>query len=242
MKFGDYLRSKREEAGWTQPEAAARADIEQSYLSKLETGRSVPSDEVYARLVKAYEIDTAELVNQLDAPEMDRLREIQSVRSHALAQSRRTVNLARGWLMAGVAALVAGGASIGVAVTAEHDEYTEYQYLSRGVLDPEENLRAFDIVDWRGSERPVSGERDPEYDAYLERQREMLTRLDEERRVVQESRGDAFVENLPEGRRYFEQIDQRIRSVPSPLRLFLIPGFALILGALGCFFVGFRWK
>ncbi|MBO6796341.1 helix-turn-helix transcriptional regulator [Maricaulis sp.] len=51
MKFGDYLRQCREAKGWTQPEAARHADIEQSYLSKLETGRSYPSEDVYSRLV-----------------------------------------------------------------------------------------------------------------------------------------------------------------------------------------------
>jgi transcriptional regulator with XRE-family HTH domain len=54
MKFGDYLRQKREARGWTQPEAANKAGIEQSYLSKLETGKSYPSEDAYARLVAAY--------------------------------------------------------------------------------------------------------------------------------------------------------------------------------------------
>lgn len=36
MKFGDYLKQKRAERGWTQPEAASHVKIEQSYLSKLE--------------------------------------------------------------------------------------------------------------------------------------------------------------------------------------------------------------
>ena len=53
MKFGDYLRQARETRQWTQPEAAARAGIEQSYLSTLETGKSYPSEEVFGRLVEA---------------------------------------------------------------------------------------------------------------------------------------------------------------------------------------------
>ncbi|MGE0743387.1 MAG: helix-turn-helix domain-containing protein, partial [Hyphomonadaceae bacterium] len=38
MKFGEDLKNRRTELGWTQPDAAAKASIEQSYLSKLETG------------------------------------------------------------------------------------------------------------------------------------------------------------------------------------------------------------
>jgi len=64
MKFGDYLRQKREDRGWTQPEAAAKARIEQSYLSKLETGRSYPSDDVFERLVEEVAEATAEAENR----------------------------------------------------------------------------------------------------------------------------------------------------------------------------------
>lgn len=43
MKFGEYLKNQRTELGWTQPDAAAKAGIEQSYLSKLEpASRSRP--------------------------------------------------------------------------------------------------------------------------------------------------------------------------------------------------------
>ena len=36
MKFGEYLKSQRDARGWTQPMAAEKIGIEQSYLSKLE--------------------------------------------------------------------------------------------------------------------------------------------------------------------------------------------------------------
>lgn len=50
MKFGVYLRSLREKAGWTQPEAAEKIEIEQSYLSKLETGKCFPSEDIFSKL------------------------------------------------------------------------------------------------------------------------------------------------------------------------------------------------
>ena len=58
MKFGEYLKNRRTELGWTQPDAASKAGIEQSYLSKLETGKSFPSEDVYQRLVGAFGLDT----------------------------------------------------------------------------------------------------------------------------------------------------------------------------------------
>ena len=76
MQFGDYLRQTREEKGWTQPDAAAKIGIEQSYLSKLETGKSYPSEDVFARLIEAYEINIAHLSETVASSELSKLREI----------------------------------------------------------------------------------------------------------------------------------------------------------------------
>lgn len=80
----------------------------------------------------------------------------------------------------------------------------------------------------------------PEFEAYQQRERERLTRLDEQRRVVLDPEGDATVDNLSENRLYFEQIDQRMRSTLTPFRVFLVPGVAMIQEIFGFFFVGFR--
>jgi transcriptional regulator with XRE-family HTH domain len=105
INFGDYLKSRRTELGWTQPEAAAKVRIEQSYLSKLENGRSIPSEEVYQRIAAAYGLDTEAMVVSLYPAELDRLREIEAVRKHLLTAAQNTGAARRGWLYAGLAAL-----------------------------------------------------------------------------------------------------------------------------------------
>jgi transcriptional regulator with XRE-family HTH domain len=99
MKFGDYLRQKREEKNWTQPEASAAAGIEQSYLSKLETGKSWPSEDVFARLASAYGIDVDDMVRHVASSELSRLREIAAVRSAILEiqNGQRLFARAAGW-------------------------------------------------------------------------------------------------------------------------------------------------
>ena len=103
MKFGDYLRARREDKGWTQPEAAAKADIEQSYLSKLETGKSFPSQDVFERLAAAYGFDAETLAQSVDADSLKALREVGQVRAAVISLQSRSVRLARSWLAAGVA-------------------------------------------------------------------------------------------------------------------------------------------
>jgi transcriptional regulator with XRE-family HTH domain len=70
MAFHENLRVLRLAKGMTQPQLAELAQIEQSYLSKLENGRSSPSDEVLKRLADALATPAEELLrNGDDAPD-----------------------------------------------------------------------------------------------------------------------------------------------------------------------------
>lgn len=66
MTLGEKLRSLRSTSGWTQPEFAQKLGIEQSYLSKLENDRSIPSVEIFDKLCTAYEVTPDEMIKDLD--------------------------------------------------------------------------------------------------------------------------------------------------------------------------------
>ncbi|MBV33963.1 MAG: transcriptional regulator [Rickettsiales bacterium] len=66
MTLGEKLRSLRSISGWTQPELAQKLGIEQSYLSKLENDRSIPSVEIFDKLCTVYELTPDEMVKELD--------------------------------------------------------------------------------------------------------------------------------------------------------------------------------
>lgn len=233
MKFGDYLRQRREAKGWTQPEAARHANIEQSYLSKLETGRSYPSEDVYSRLVQAFDIDASELTENIAAAEIERLRELTEVRDAVLNRQNRALVLSRGWMLAGLAGLMLSAASAAIVMTSRDTEYAEYHYRSQGVLERAESLDSFAIVN-----DSVAYEDEPR----RARQSAMVARLDEDYRIVRDFQGRDFIEDVPGGRRYFELVDDRIVSQPTPMRWFMIPALVFLAGALGSFFISFRWK
>lgn len=69
MPFHENLRTLRLARGLTQPSLAAKAEIEQSYLSKLENGRSRPSEDVLARLAQALEVKAEALLQSGDEAE-----------------------------------------------------------------------------------------------------------------------------------------------------------------------------
>lgn len=63
MKLAEQLIALRREKGWTQAEAAEIISIQQSYLSKLENGHFIPSDDVVEKLSKAYNIKIEKFLN-----------------------------------------------------------------------------------------------------------------------------------------------------------------------------------
>ena len=80
MHLGEKLKSLRKEKDWTQPQLAEAIGIEQSYLSKLENGKSIPSADIYELILKTFEIDTEEFLFDIDQSVVFRqLRQIPQV-------------------------------------------------------------------------------------------------------------------------------------------------------------------
>ena len=66
MTLGDIIKNLRIEKGLSQPEFSELAQIEQSYLSKLENNKSTPSAEMFDRLLNAFNLTIKEFVSLFD--------------------------------------------------------------------------------------------------------------------------------------------------------------------------------
>lgn len=216
MKFGEYLRHQRAERGWTQPEAAARAKIEQSYLSKLENGKSIPSGDIYHRLVDAYGIDAREMAGVLFPGELDRLREIDALRDLLLKRSHDDVRTPRRILVAGLTALMMGGGFVGLSQLEPARHLTQYTYQSTGVI---------------AANAPTDTEIPPG-----------AAGEDEQTKFLTQMRGPSFTEQVPNGKRVWNLVGSNMIVQKPAYRWALVPGIALIIGGLGCFFVAWRWR
>ena len=71
MDLSQKLIQLRKARGWTQAHAAQHIDIQQSYLSKLENGHFVPSDEVISKICNAYHVKQAELTASKQTKSVD---------------------------------------------------------------------------------------------------------------------------------------------------------------------------
>lgn len=94
MHFGEKLKELRQQKQLTQPELAQSIGIEQSYLSKLENDKAIPSSETLVQILAVFEISLEQYLADLDAthirkqlsglPEVDdylRRRQLKHLRS-----------------------------------------------------------------------------------------------------------------------------------------------------------------
>ncbi len=225
MRFGEYLRETRDRRGWSQPVAAQQVGIEQSYLSKLETGKSYPSEEIFDKLQSTYGFDAGEVAGLIDGDELQKLKEVRSVRIAILDQNQTAQDSNRNWMLAGLTGLMIGGALLGGAIVPDTAE-RQYMYRSEGFLQPDESLTAYHAI-----LSPDDG-----------RHAEMLSRINQDNLHLDQYRGESFVETSSQGRRFYELIAHPETNSHSPLRFLIIPAFMLLFGSVGCFFIALQGR
>lgn len=139
MKFGHFLRKQREQREWTQPQAAEAIGIEQSYLSKLENNKAVPSSEIFEQLLHVYEFDLKILGEAVDESELEKLQEIVLIRDFIMRSRTQGEKTRRRWLLMGLAMVMVGVFFIGYSFSPLHDRQNHYTYESKAVLNKGEN-------------------------------------------------------------------------------------------------------
>ncbi len=227
MKFGDYIRQKREEHGWTQPEAAARADIEQSYLSKLETGKSYPSEDIFNRLMTAYGIKVEDMCRSVFSAELDKLREIKQVRTTVLSRQRGEARLMRGWLVTGLAMIMVGAGMLGLALSVPSNLETHFLYRSEGLIKDGESPMIFEFLAVGG---PDSEDKT------------LSDRVDYDFKELNTNRGNNFIEQVEGGYRKYTLYDTRELNHPSAINWHYGLGTMFLIGGLACFYIARRWR
>jgi len=232
MKFGDYLRQHREKQQWTQPEAASKIAIEQSYLSKLETGKSHPSEEIFDKLVQIYDMKMDDLYKQVSSEELDKLKEIKQVRNAIMKNIKAKIATTRSWLVAGFIMVILGAAFLAGAMISERYQ-PQYSYRSEGILKLDEDLNTFDLI---------HAEIDNDESSLIAKRQELLKRIDQLDVVTTQHKGEGYVENLENGRRFFVLINTGEVPRNYTNRWFLIPALMFLLGGVCCFYISRRWN
>lgn len=225
MKFGDYIRQKREEAGWTQPEAAAKIDIEQSYLSKLETGKSYPSEDVFNKLVKTFDLNINAMTAAVSSDELNKLREVSLVRTAILSRDYNQRHFMRGWLIAGLVMIMLGGAVAGMTASLMADAKQHYFYRSEGLIYEGEGTNVFELLKYGAakSDRPLE------------------ERINYDYQKFNDYRGQEYIVPVEGGYRHYHHYSSVPQYDFQLIGWYLSITVMLLFGGLASFYIARRW-
>ena len=240
MNFGERVKQLRSERNLTQPQLAQAIGIEQSYLSKLENDKSVPSADIFQSILKAFGIDVATFLEGVDEKQVYRdLRQVPEVSNHLNAQVATKIHSIKTWLYASGLALTLG-LTLGVAgLRGLMFSNTQFNYVSSGVLLPGEPPDFFDtyrglLFEQRAANLITDQERN---DRVMEIEKRRMT----DYRLLDEYRGKAFSEEVPGGQRtWFFQREVAFERPQN--RWLMLAGVLLTFGGLIGFVVETRLR
>lgn len=145
MTLGNKIKSLRAEHNLSQPDLAAKIGIEQSYLSKLENGKSIPSNDIFNNILDAFGISLEKfLASFSNTTDVNTLKQIPDVR--LFLSKQKEVNLHKRRRLLYVSSLL-----IIIALTVFYAGFSkkifptlQYQYESEGVILAGEPDNIFD--------------------------------------------------------------------------------------------------
>lgn len=228
VKFGEKLKALRAEKEMTQPQLADAIGIEQSYLSKLENDKSLPSNDIFIRILDVLDLTTGDFVDGLDQCSKNQLRQLPEVADHYHRHKQLIIGNRQRWLL-GSTILAAFGTALIYAGNV-HLFFSDlvYQYKSNGIIlegEPKEIFR---------NPHAYISELLPREDAiaYLDA---IKARIDEDYQLLKEFRGTVYNVVVPGGSRtYYLEDDTRIDPWQSKLVVFIgvLIGISGIIGLL----------
>ena len=209
MNFGERLKQIRTDKGLTQPQFAQLAGIEQSYLSKLENDKSVPSAEMFSTILSALEMDAATFLQDLDQEVLaTTLRHIPAVNQFTAGAATAQVSHTKRWLFGSATAWILGFAMMLAAHDGIFFSNQLYKYTSPGVIRAGEAENIF--TTWREILAQQMVAKSITIEDMAKQSAEFLAKRN--RPITVEwpnSRGTVYYEAAENGRRRFDLVDTR---------------------------------
>jgi transcriptional regulator with XRE-family HTH domain len=238
MKFGEFIKTERSEKEWTQPQAAEEIGIEQSYLSKLENNKAIPSADIFDQLMKAYGFDMQKVGEKVSDSELSKLKEIVLIRDFIVKQRVDNTEVRRKWLKLGLIAIVIGTGLISFSImNSENARVTHsYRYESKGIIKDGESRYLYAAM--------------PTYQQFLDRGQHPMPykldpvykRLDYDIKRYNTDNGEFFDTITEKGSRRYLLTSVREKEHKNDLLwLFATAGIMLLAGGLSSLYISRRW-
>ncbi|AIY64236.1 helix-turn-helix domain-containing protein [Pseudoalteromonas piratica] len=222
MTLGEKLKLLRQEKGLSQPELAEQAGIEQSYLSKLENDKSLPSNDMFRKILTAFQISIADFLNdELVQKDLQRLKQIPDVEQFLTQQSHNQFIKRRNFLLL-------ASMSIVLAVTLFFIGYSKlifneyvYHYESIGVIKDDEPNDIFSR--WERYYLNVGETLTPQQ--RVQKQKSLMLEMAKRRatlvQMTPEYKGPSFTETVAGGRRIYKLDNLMSKKIRRPVNSWL---------------------
>lgn len=228
MTLGHRIKQLRQEYELSQPELADKIGIEQSYLSKLENDKALPSKDIFAGILAAFDMTAGQLLKPLMAEGLDtKLLQIKQIEQYYQQCKRNGMNQVKRYVLTCIALIAVGWGFLYVNFSKSVFPETMHEYMSEGVVLAGEPEDIF--VAWRRLS-------DDSREAFEQKQREMIARESVDILLLPEYAGKKFLNPVSGGSRFYRF--QEPVAVTRPVNgLFGMGGVVLlILGLLGLIF------
>ncbi|WP_286263946.1 helix-turn-helix domain-containing protein [Thalassotalea atypica] len=230
MTLGEQIKQLRQAKNLSQPELSELASIEQSYLSKLENDKSIPSNEIFRRLLSALNINLDDFLALFEQSEIkSTLKQIADVDNWLTQKAQIDFKKRRHYLLTSCVFIVIAVTLFFTGFTKLLFSETKYIYRSEGVVLDGEPKDIFQ--NWI---RLM-----PRAEAHTVRENkrlEMEKRKDVDVIVMDDWRGETLSKPTERGVRYYqfykeEKVKQSINAWLQVIAVFLfscgIMGFVL---------------
>ena len=221
MTLGEQIKYMRQQQGLSQPELAEKSGIEQSYLSKLENNKSIPSNEMLRKLLIGLNTELAVFLSAFDnsyirsklkvIPDVDQWLEQQH--ANHFKQSRLYL-----WLASALIVLATTIFFIGYSKLV----FTEirYEYFSHGLIKQGE------VNDVYRNWPRLLDKKSPNYEKeYNDKRIEMLKRQEPKYVLLSDYKGESFIKNIGNDTRRYQYVTQRSANTS-------INGWLQVLGVM----------
>ncbi|MET0357263.1 MAG: helix-turn-helix transcriptional regulator [Cellvibrio sp.] len=218
MKFGEKLKQIRTAKNMTQPQFAEAIGIEQSYLSKLENDKSVPSPEMFQTIIQSLQLDSAEFLRDIDKDILNGpLKQIPEVANFINVEVVTRVHNAKKWLLGSAAACTLGFALMLAASDGIFFSERQYKYESQGIILNDESEDIFNqypaILELRASANIITPAEHSRLLAEFKANRIRLKTIE-----TLDNKGTVFFLSEGNGRRKFELVrTQHVKTMGNML-------------------------
>jgi transcriptional regulator with XRE-family HTH domain len=215
MTLGKKIKTLRAEHNLSQPELAEKIGIEQSYLSKLENDKSIPSNDIFNNILVAFSLSLEQFVSGFSqGSELERLKQIPDVDHYFSSQKKHNQINQRRFLYMSSLLIVLATTLFYMGFSKQLFSEVQFQYDSIGIILENEPVEVFKM--WRHL-LPPEKERDYEFIAL--KKLEMAKRVDEKTISVFVHAGPYFRVDTKEGYRQYRLT--RTKEVNRPVNAWL---------------------